>query len=131
MHALPARIVYRNSIALRNLSPRIEQSPVQIQSEQTYRHKERTRYTKGAKSTKRVTNELRAFCASLWPALVILCAPALQQKLGGKRDAKTRIVSCADCSGVGLFDCISTGLQKNQRNSDRVRGDPVSSFNHR
>src|SRR5689334_25133564 len=113
MHALSARIIDRRSIALRDLTPRIEQSPVQIQREQTYRHKEKTRYTKGTKSTKRD----------------IMRAP-LQQNLEEKRDAKTRNISSSDCPGVGLLVCLCAGLQKNQRDFDRVRGDPVSGFDH-
>src|SRR6185436_3367787 len=62
---------------------------------------------------------------------VILCAPPLQRKLGGKRDAKTRKVCCSNRLGVGVFDRLCPGLQKNQRDSDRVRGDPVSRFDYR
>src|ERR1051325_4351376 len=112
MHALPARIIDRRSITFRNMTPRIEQSPVQIQREQTYRHKEKTRYTKGTKSTKRTGNECRVFFVfRFFVALfdVIMRAP-LQQNLGGKRDAKTRIVSCSDRPGVDLLVCLRPGL---------------------
>ena len=55
MHTLFPCIVDCDSIALRDVAVRIEQSPVEIQSQKTNRHKEATKVAQEREAAKRAT----------------------------------------------------------------------------